>query len=289
MSFLIYIIAYPFLWVISKLPFRLLYMFSDLVFFILFYLIRYRRKTVRKNLKIALPNLSDSEHSRIEKEFYRHMCDMFLEMIKTLGITESEMRKHFTFTNIEVIHEFEKKGKSIILMCAHYASWEWMIIIGKLINIKGFGIYKKIKNPYFDKLVRDIRSKFDATLIDTKSTVKQVTENQKNGVQGIYAFISDQTPRPQKTHYWESFMGKVVPIHTGGEMLAKKLDMNVIYLKVEKLKRGHYQGTFIPLAENVREIPDYEITHDFLKEVEKQIHQKPEYYFWTHKRWKHKI
>lgn len=289
MSFLIYIIAYPFLWVISKLPFRLLYMFSDLVFFILFYLIRYRRKTVRKNLKIALPNLSDSEHSRIEKEFYRHMCDMFLEMIKTLGITESEMRKYFTFTNIEVIHEFEKKGKSIILMCAHYASWEWMIIIGKLINIKGFGIYKKIKNPYFDKLVRDIRSKFDATLIDTKSTVKQVTENQKNGVQGIYAFISDQTPRPQKTHYWESFMGKVVPIHTGGEMLAKKLDMNVIYLKVEKLKRGHYQGTFIPLAENVREIPDYEITHDFLKEVEKQIHQKPEYYFWTHKRWKHKI
>lgn len=289
MSFLIYIIAYPFLWVISKLPFRLLYMFSDLVFFILFYLIRYRRKTVRKNLKIALPNLSDSEHSRIEKEFYRHMCDMFLEMIKTLGITESEMRKRFTFTNIEVIHEFEKKGKSIILMCAHYASWEWMIIIGKLINIKGFGIYKKIKNPYFDKLVRDIRSKFDATLIDTKSTVKQVTENQKNGVQGIYAFISDQTPRPQKTHYWESFMGKVVPIHTGGEMLAKKLDMNVIYLKVEKLKRGHYQGTFIPLAENVREIPDYEITHDFLKEVEKQIHQKPEYYFWTHKRWKHKI
>lgn len=289
MSFLIYIIAYPFLWVISKLPFRLLYMFSDLVFFILFYLIRYRRKTVRKNLKIALPNLSDSEHSRIEKEFYRHMCDMFLEMIKTLGITESEMRKRFTFTNIEVIHEFEKKRKSIILMCAHYASWEWMIIIGKLINIKGFGIYKKIKNPYFDKLVRDIRSKFDATLIDTKSTVKQVTENQKNGVQGIYAFISDQTPRPQKTHYWESFMGKVVPIHTGGEMLAKKLDMNVIYLKVEKLKRGHYQGTFIPLAENVREIPDYEITHDFLKEVEKQIHQQPEYYFWTHKRWKHKI
>lgn len=289
MNFLIYSIAYPLLWIISRLPFRWLYAFSDAIFFFVFYVIRYRRKTVQNNLKIALSHLSDVEHTRIEKEFYRHMCDMFLEMIKTLGITAEQMQKRFVFTNIELVHEFEKKEKSIILMCAHYASWEWMIIMGKFINIKGFGIYKKIKNPYFDKLVQDIRSKFDATLIDTKSTVKQVTENQQNGIQGIYGFISDQTPRPQKTHYWESFMGKVVPVHTGGEMLAKKLDMNVLYLKVEKLKRGHYQATFIPLAENVTEISNYEITYAFLQEVEKQIHQEPEYYFWTHKRWKHSV
>src|SRR5690554_4917879 len=181
MNFLVYSIVYPFLWIISRLPFRLLYMFSDLIFVFLFHVVRYRRKTVYENLKLALPHLSDSEHKRIEKEFYRHMCDMFLEMIKTLGITAEEMKNRFTFTNMEVVHEFEKKGKSIILMCAHYASWEWMIIMGRFINIKGFGIYKKVKNPYFDKLVRDIRSKFDATLIDTKSTVKQVTENQQNG------------------------------------------------------------------------------------------------------------
>lgn len=286
MQFLVYIIVYPLLWIVSRLPFRLLYMFSDLIFFVLFYVVKYRRKTVQHNLKLTLPHLSDSERTRIEKEFYRHMCDMFLEMIKTLGITEKQMKQRFTFTNIEVVHEFEKKEKSIVLMCAHYASWEWMIIMGKFINIKGLGIYKKIKNPYFDKLIRDIRSKFDATLIDTKSTIKTVTSNQQSGIQGIYGFISDQTPRPQKTHYWESFMGKIVPVHTGGEMLAKKLDMNVLYLKVEKIKRGHYQATFIPLAENVQSIPDYEITRTFLKEVEKQIYEKPEYYFWTHKRWK---
>lgn len=289
MKLLAYLIAYPFLWLISRMPFRMLYAFSDMVFVLIFYLIRYRRRTVRNNLKIALPHLSESEHSRIEKEFYRHMCDMFLEMIKTLSITAEEMDKRFRFTNLEVIHEFEKKQKSIILLYSHYASWEWSIALGRHINFKGYGIYKKIQNPYFDKLVRDIRSKFDATLINTKSTIKEVIQNQENGILGIYGFISDQTPRPQKTHYWETFMGKVVPIHTGGEMLAKKLDMSTIFMKVEKVKRGHYQATFIPITDNPREIPDYQITYRFIKEVEKQILEKPEYYFWTHKRWKHSV
>lgn len=265
----------------------MLYVFSDMVFILIYYIIRYRRKTVQNNLKIALPHLSETEHKRIEKEFYKHMCDMFLEMIKTLSITAEEMDKRFQFTNIEVVHEFEKKQKSIILMYSHYASWEWSIALGRHISFKGYGIYKKIQNPYFDKLVRDIRSKFDATLINTKSTIKEVTQNQEKGILGLYGFISDQTPRPQKTHYWEEFMGKVVPIHTGGEMLAKKLNMSTVFMKVEKVKRGHYQATFIPITDNPREIPDYQVTYRFIKEVEKQILEKPEYYFWTHKRWKH--
>lgn len=214
------------------------------------------------------------------------MCDMFLEMIKTLTISEKEMKKRFIFTNIELVHEFEKKNKSVVLMCAHYASWEWMIILGRYTNLKGFGIYKRIRNPHFDKLLRDIRSKFDAELIDTKSTIKTVNENQAKGILGIYGFISDQTPVPYRTHYWETFMGHEVPVHTGGEMLAKKTDMNVLYLKVEKVKRGHYQATFIPLAENVTDIPNYDVSKKFLREVEKQIYAAPEYYFWTHKRWK---
>lgn len=287
MKLLAYLIAYPFLWLISRMPFRMLYAFSDMVFILIYYIIRYRRKTVQNNLKIALPHLSETEHKRIEKEFYKHMCDMFLEMIKTLSITAEEMDKRFQFTNIEVVHEFEKKQKSIILMYSHYASWEWSIALGRHISFKGYGIYKKIQNPYFDKLVRDIRSKFDATLINTKSTIKEVTQNQEKGILGLYGFISDQTPRPQKTHYWEEFMGKVVPIHTGGEMLAKKLNMSTVFMKVEKVKRGHYQATFIPITDNPREIPDYQVTYRFIKEVEKQILEKPEYYFWTHKRWKH--
>jgi KDO2-lipid IV(A) lauroyltransferase len=287
MKLLAYILVYPLLWLISKLPFRMLYAFSDFVYLLVFYVVRYRRKTVQNNLKIALPHLSEAEHKRIEKEFYHYMCDMFLEMIKTLSISAEEMDKRFRFTNIEVIREYEKKQKSIVLMFAHYASWEWSVIMGKHTKFKAFGIYKKIQNPYFDKMMRDIRSKFDAELISTKSTIKEITQNQEKGILGLYGFISDQTPRPQKTHYWEEFMGRMAPIHTGGEMLAKKLDMSTVFMKVEKVKRGYYQATFIPLAENSREVPDYQITYRFIKEVEKQILEKPEYYFWTHKRWKH--
>lgn len=288
MQFLVYIIAYPFLWVVSKLPFRLLYGLSDVAFVLIFYIIGYRRKTVRANLKLALPHLSDSERKKIEKDFYRHMCDMFLEMVKTLSITEKQMQKRFVFTNIEYYQSLLDEQKSLMMMFPHYASWEWVIALGKFTPYKSYAIYKKIENKYFDNLVIRIRSKFDAILVDAKSAVGTVRKNQQNGVMGVYAFISDQTPRPQQTHYWEEFMGVKVPIHTGAELLAKKFDMNVVYLKIEKVKRGYYQTTFVPLADNIKETEKYEVTKAFLKEVEKQIYEKPEYYFWTHKRWKYR-
>src|SRR5690606_37715317 len=122
MKLLAYLIAYPFLWLISKMPFRMLYVFSDMVFILIYYIIRYRRKTVQNNLKIALPHLSETEHKRIEKEFYKHMCDMFLEMIKTLSISAEEMDKRFRFTNIEVIREYEKKKKNNVLVFGYYES-----------------------------------------------------------------------------------------------------------------------------------------------------------------------
>lgn len=283
-----YYIIYPFLWMISILPFPLFYFLSDCICFLTYRVIGYRKKTVRENLVLALPHLTVKERLKVEAKFYQHMCDLFLEMIKTMTISKKEMQKRFRFTNLELMHEYEQKNKSIVLFYAHYASWEWSIILGTFIKFKGYGIYKKIRNPYFDKLVKDIRSKFDATLIDTKSTTKKVTENQQKGIQALYGFISDQTPTPQKAKYWDQFMGHVVPIHTGGEMLARNLDMNVLYMKVMKVKRGHYEATFIPLSDNIQTLPEFEVSRRFIREVEKQIYEAPEYYFWTHKRWKHR-
>lgn len=288
MQFIIYLLVYPILWLVSILPFPVFYFLSDCIYVLVYRVIGYRKKVVRENLKLTLPHLSEAERLKVEKKFYKHMCDMFLEMIKTLTISKKEMQKRFTFTNLELFHEYEKKNKSIILFYAHYASWEWSIILGTHVNFKGYGIYKKIQNKYFDKLVKDIRSKFDAVLIDTKSTIKTVTENQQAGILGLYGFISDQNPVPHRTKYWDSFMGHIVPIHTGGESLAKSLNMNVLYMKVEKVKRGHYNATFIPITDDAASMPEYEISRRFIKEVEKQIYEAPEYYFWTHKRWKHR-
>ena len=288
MQFVIYLLAYPVLWIISILPFRLLYLFSDVVYFIVYYVIGYRKKTVRENLALVLPHLSREERLSVEKKSFRHMCDMFLEMIKTMNISEAEMARRFKFTNLEDYLNLEKKQKSIAVMCAHYASYEWVISMNSKISYEGFAIYKKIANPYFDKLIRNIRSKFRAKLITTKETIPLIKQNTINNVLGVYGFASDQSPKISSVFHWTHFMGIEVPVHTGAEMLAKKYDMNVLFLKVKKLKRGYYEASFEVIFEDVDKIPNYEITDQFLKLVEKQIHEAPEFYLWTHKRWKHK-
>lgn len=288
MQFLIYILLYPILWLISILPFRLLYVFSDIVYVLVYHIIGYRKKTVRENLAMALPNLSDKERLVIEKKSYHYLCDMFLEMIKTMTISNSEINKRYVLTNIETYLELEKKGKSIALMCAHYSSYEWAISMNNHINFIGYGIYKKIANTYFDKLVKDIRSKFKAVLITTKETKSTIEYNAKNNILGLYGFASDQTPRRSDTMHWNTFLGNETPIHTGAETLAKRYDMNVIFLKGRRIKRGYYEATFEVLSEDVKSVPDFKISEEFMRKVEQQIYEAPEFYLWTHKRWKHK-
>ena len=288
MRFLLYLLVYPFLWCISMLPFRLLYLFSDFTYLIIYYAIGYRKKTVRENLALALPNLSDQERLVIEKKSFRHLCDMFLEMIKTMTISKKEISKRFVFTNLEVYKKLEEQDKSIAMMLAHYASYEWVISMNAYVTFSAFAIYKKIANPYFDKLVRNIRSRFKASLITTKETVPFIIRNNNNKKLSIYGFASDQSPKVASAFHWQKFMGIEVPVHTGAEMLSKKYNMNVIFLKVKKVKRGYYEASFEVLSENAKEVPNYEITDKFLKLVEQQIYEAPEYYLWTHKRWKHR-
>jgi KDO2-lipid IV(A) lauroyltransferase len=288
MQFLIYSISFPFLWIISKLPFRLFYWFSDCIYILVYYIIGYRKKIVRNNILIALPHESEEKRLVIEKKFYHHMCDMFLEMIKTMSISSEEMKERFKITNIELLKEYEQKNKSIILLAAHYASWEWLLSINESTSFKCYGVYKKVNNKYFDAKVRAIRSKFKSILVTTDNTIALINDNEKNGVMSLYGLASDQSPQVHKTFHWQQFMGITVPVHTGAEMLAKRYDLEVVFAKVKKVKRGYYEATFVPIANNPKSIPDYEITDAYLKEVEQQILEAPEFYFWTHKRWKHR-
>ena len=281
MQFLIYILVYPFLWFISMLPFRLLYILSDLVFILLYYIIGYRKKVVTENLKLVFPSKSKKEIDLIKTTFYRHLCDMFLEMAKTMNISKKELKKRFQIVNTDELKRLESLNKTVILMFGHYASWEWAIEIQNHIAFKGYGIYKKLANPYFDRLVRNIRD-------ITKETISTVTNNENQGIKSVVAFLSDQSPRLSKEVYWGNFMGVRVPCFTGAERLAKKLNLTIAYLKVNKVKRGYYKAEIITLTETPKNFKDYELTDLFLREVEKQIYEAPEYYFWTHNRWKHK-
>ncbi len=156
------------------------------------------------------------------------------------------------------------------------------------ITFKGYGIYKRLNNKYFDWLVRKIRSRFKAYLITTKETKSVIEENSKKGILSVYGFASDQSPQVRPKTYWSNFMGIETPVYVGAELLSKRFDMNMVYLKVRKVKRGYYQANIELLAENVSQIADFQITELFLKKVEDLIKEAPEFYLWTHKRWKHK-
>jgi lauroyl/myristoyl acyltransferase len=288
MQFLVFILAFPFIWIISILPFRIFYWFSDFIYLIVYHIIGYRKKTVRENLALALPHLSEAERLIIEKKSYHHLCDMFLEMTKTMSMSSEEMNKRFVLTNLEVVKEYEKKGKSTILLASHYASWEWLLTLNAKTSFKGIAVYKKIANKYFDKLVRDIRSKYNAELVVTNKSISLMAKNQEDGILCMYGLASDQSPKLNRAFHWDKFMGIEVPVHTGAEMLAKRYDLNVLFVKVKKVRRGFYEATFVPITDNPQSIPDFDITRTFLNEVEKQILEAPEYYFWTHKRWKHR-
>jgi KDO2-lipid IV(A) lauroyltransferase len=289
MQLLAYLILYPMIWFTSILPFRVLYFFSDIWYIIIYHIIGYRKKTVRENLALTLRHLSPEERKVVEKKFYHHFTDSFFEMAKTLTISDKELDKRLIFENYEVIDELEAKGKSFILLMGHYASYEWLVFMNRRLKThKGFGIYKVIKNKYFDRLARKIRGKYNAHLIGTRETIPTMRQNERDGILGLYGFITDQSPKLGSAIHWGNFFGMEVPVFTGGEMLAKKLGMNMVYARVNKVSRGHYSAKFIPIEGDLQDIPNYQVTENYLRILEQQILEAPEYYLWTHKRFKHR-
>jgi KDO2-lipid IV(A) lauroyltransferase len=282
MQLLAFILLYPFLWLISILPHRLFYGFSDMVFFFVYHVVGYRKKVVGKNLKLIFPKKKATESHSIKKEFFKHMCDMFLETIKTMSLSKEQVRKKYNVLNIEVLHELEKE-QSILIVCSHYANWEWNVSINNYVNSKGYAVYQRITNNYFDAFIRKVRARWNTTLITQQETVKTVVRNKRDGVIGIFGLVSDQSPQRHRAQYWSEFMGIRVPVFNGAETMARKLDLAVVFLKVSKVKRGYYQAEFITIAEHGKETKENEITEAFLRLTEQQIKEKPE-----HKRWKHR-
>lgn len=289
MDRIIYLAAYPLLWTLARLPFGVFYKVSDGVFWLVYHVVRYRRKTVQQNLELVFPQRSQEERARIERDFYQHMVDMFLEMIKSLHMSDSELNARFKFTNFEELREIGQSGKGVLLACGHYASYEWVSALQLHEHpFTSFGVYKKIKNRYFDQLVRSIRQRYDTQVISSAEAVRVIARNQRSGLQGIYAMVADQSPKLKGANFWTEFMGIRVPVFVGTETLARKYDMAVVYLNVEKVKRGHYLATFKTITTQPKEETPHGITRRYFDLLENQIRKDPAYYLWTHKRWKHR-
>lgn len=287
MNALVYYLTFPILFVVSRLPFPLFYLLSDFIYFLLYRVFGYRKAVVRSNLKHAFPELKEAEYRIIEKKFYRHLCDLFLEIIKSMGMSKDQMLKRFKVKNIEVLTQFEKQNRSAFLLCGHYASWEWMMSLGYHMNHLGYGIYRPIKNPYFDNLIKEIRSRHDAYMIPQKTAAELIRQKEKKNERGVYGFASDQSPRPTPKSYWRPFMGINVPVYTGAERLARELNIPLVFGKIKRVKRGYYELEFKLITDQPKTTAVNEITDIYTEWLEEQIKEDPTQYFWTHKRFKH--
>lgn len=287
LQFLVFAIVYPIITLLSYLPFKVLYWVSDFIYLIFFYLIGYRKKVVLQNLKTAFPEKSEEELRAIRKEFYHHFIDVFLEMTKTNTLTKNEMSKRMYLTNKTEFTQFIKDHPNTVLLTSHHANYEWLVSLNMYLENSAFGAYKKVKNKYLDRYIVKTRSRFNCKLVGTKDFFNCIENNYQSNVDGLYALISDQSPKRTKTHHFSDFLNNKVAVYTSGEFMAKKYNYPLVILRNKKIKRGFYEATFEVITTDPRKFPDYQLTDIFMQRLEEQVREQPPYYFWTHKRFKH--
>ena len=288
MKFLTKFLITPLLIFISWLPFWLLYFISDLFYYILYYGIKYRRKIVRKNLELSKVAKNTKDLIRIEKKFYRHLTDVFFEMFKFYSISPEEMKKRFYIENPEIFYELKKKNKSVMFMTSHYGGFEWFLSINYHVPQLPFAVYTPLSNKSLDSLIKKFRLRHGSKLISRYKAGSYIKKQIKENKLFLYGMAADQSAQIRSITYWKQFLGVKVPVFTGSERIAKQHDIPVVFGKVVKIKRGYYKVVVDLISEFPNEYKNYQITDIYLKKLEKQIREIPEYYYWTHNRFKHK-
>lgn len=281
-------LAYGFCRLLSFLPLWLLYIFSDVVFFIIYRILAYRKKVVNENLRNSFPEKSHEEIRKIRKEFYHHFCDTFIETIKLWNISKEEILKRCVCKNPNILDQYKSEGKSVVAVLGHYGNWEWLSSFATY-NVGYFlPIYKPLHNKIIDKMYINIREKFGAQTLAKNDTLRTMIRHKNQGHFTVTCFIGDQTPNRKNLHYWTNFLNQDTPILQGTERIAQKLDQAVIYCKMTKLKRGYYEYEFVSITDNPKEMGENEITEIHTRLLEDIIKENPAYWLWSHKRWKHK-
>jgi len=270
---------------ISFLPFPVLYFLSDILYLFLYYIIKYRRIVVSENLLNSFPEKSKSELRQIEKRFYRYLADLMLESVKTISISANEIKKRFVFKNLELLTNYLQNGRSVIAVTGHYGNWEWgPVAIGLELKEKVLVVYKPLSDKLFEGLMNSIRTRFGAIMVPMKQTLRKVVEFKNEP--HLLVLVGDQTPSREESEYFTSFLNQQTAVFLGVEKIALKTNNPIIYFSINKLKRGYYECLVKSLIDNPEQTNEYEITNSHIRELEKNIRFQPEYWLWSHKRWK---
>jgi KDO2-lipid IV(A) lauroyltransferase len=274
--------------VMSLLPLRVLYLFSDFVFFILYHFPSYRRKVVRQNLEKSFPEKSKKELRGIEKKFYHHLADVFIEIFKMTNMSSTELAERVVVTNPELLDRLFEEDRDLLIVMGHYNNWEWLQGVIFYCSYQAVSIYKPLRNKKFDAFARITREQYGMILTPMANILREIISLRNSGTRGMYSFITDQTPAKKEIRHWTNFLNQDTPVYTGVEKIASKYDMAVVFLAPRKVRRGYYEVTAELLFEHATGVKEHEITEAHVKKLEELIREEPAYWMWSHRRWKHK-
>ncbi len=285
---LVYALLYGICRFLAFFPLRCLYLFSDFFYVIACYILHYRRAVVMENLQNAFPGKTEKERKKIARQFYHFLCDLIFESIKTLNISAKEMQRRIHFSTPKLLDELYRKGKQVFFATGHYGNWEWLATLEPIDPYHQATLYRPLNNKAFDKLMYRIRTGFGTDAVPTNQTIRYINQFINNKLLTILCFLCDQSPQKDVIQYWTNFLNQDTPVFLGLEKLARRYNAAVMYFEVRRVKRGYYLVDTTLITENAAETEPYEITERHTALLEETIRRNPQYWLWSHRRWKHK-
>lgn len=270
---------------LSKLPFSVLYLLSDIGYYLVYYVIRYRRDIVRSNLEHAFPEKNLNNTIKLEKQFYRFLCDNLIETLSAPSMSQEQLLARFTFTNLEVIQPYLDKKQSLQLLSIHQGCWEWLVSLLHIkLNAPVDAIYKPLHSTFFDEIFLSTRARFGAHLVPTEKATKAIIRNRREF--RLFTMTADQAPIRREKKYWHEFFNRPAPFYLGTQKIAELTQFPVFYFSVHRTKRGHYKVTFELIAEPPFAKNSYNIINGYIEAMERAIRYQPETWLWSNRKWR---
>ena len=278
---------FKFLLLFSRLPLRVLYLFSDFIFFVIYHLVGYRRKVVFENLQNSFPEKSVEELKKIEKKFYVNFCDYIVETFKSFTVSSNELRVRVQHINQDVFDDAKTEGKNIILLAGHVFNWEWFnaLALG-VAQDHSHPVYRKVQSGFWEQKIKELRTRFGNQPLEAKEVVRHIFRNPNDG-NSIYLFVADQTPHVSEVTFGLKFLNQKTPVFVGYDKLSTRMDLAFIYCDMKKVKRGFYQVNYYRIQPDGENFVEHEVVKKFHTLLEKTINKRPDNYLWSHRRWKY--
>jgi KDO2-lipid IV(A) lauroyltransferase len=289
MNYLLYIFLYSLVWLLHLLPEWFLFRISDLLYFLMYHVAGYRKKVVVDNIQKAFPEYDKSQIRSITRKFYHHFSDLILESGICHFYTESLALKRITYRNPELLNELYASGKLVMAVTGHFGNWEYLNTLALASDYPVAAIYKPLNIKQIDRMIKRNRTRFGVMVSPMEKIARKLIKHHKEKDPVMTIFLADQRPLIKNIQYWTKFMGLDTPLYLGTEKLARKLDAAVVFLKILKVKRGRYEVEIELICENPNELAPYEITNRHVQILENLVREQPEYWLWSHKRWKHDL